>query len=121
MIRREFDPDKVNAFLNEGEDATVLLNDSRNICLLDEGGGAMFAWRGPRIYEGHTFFNLRGRAAIDLGTQILEQMTEFADLIWGATPVGLRHVRWFNRKIGFRSLGLMEAPEGTCELFEKRY
>ena len=121
MIWRSFDAEEVNQFLNSGEDASILLKDHRNICLLSEQGGAMFAWRGPRIFEGHTFFKARGRDAIFLGNSILNEMAEFADLIWGATPIHLKHVRWFNRKIGFLSLGEIETPEGLHELFEKRY
>lgn len=130
MIWRTFDPVPVNTLLNHpsvrpaigGEgplDATDLIADRRNICLLSEGGGALFRWTGPRIYEGHSFFTIRGRKAIELGKALVGFID--ADLLWGLTPKHLRHVRWFNRKIGMKSLGLQDTPDGICELFEMRY
>lgn len=126
MIRRTFDAVEVNEILNIPEvrrniggdgalDATALLNDRRNICLMGNGGGAFFAWRGPKVYEGHSFFKVKGRAAIRLGREIMEQMD--GNMVWGLTPEHLKHVRWFNRKIGFASHGMMDTPEGRCELF----
>ena len=101
---------------------TTLLEDRRHICLIADGGGAIFVWRGPRVYEGHSFFTARGREAIKLGRQMLSVMSEDADLVWGATPEDLRHVRWFNRKIGMTPLGMIDTPDaGRCELFEKRF
>lgn len=130
MIRRTFDIVEVNELINDPEarkapsgplDATTLLLDRRNICLMGEGGGAMFAWRGPRIFEGHTFFRARGAEAIELGTQIMGTIRADADVVWGLTPEELRHVRWFNRKLGFVSEGIIETPEGRCELFVMRF
>ena len=130
MIRRTFDAGEVNEYLNDpairptiggdGElDATVLLTDRRNICLIGHGGAAMFAWRGPGIYEGHSFLRCRGRAAIMLGVMGLATIfeTHGARMVWGLTPMALRHVRWFNRKLGMQSHGVMETPDGPCELF----
>lgn len=130
MIYRCTDAAQLNDFLNDpairptigGEgflDGAALLADQRNVCLLSEGGGALFAWRGPRIYEGHSFFRVRGRQAIALGKTMLGMLD--ADLVWGCTPEGLKHVRWFNRQLGFCSLGMIDTPEGRCELFEMRF
>tara|TARA_R100001086_G_scaffold180400_5_gene100176 strand:- start:3715 stop:4107 length:393 start_codon:yes stop_codon:yes gene_type:complete len=130
VIERTFDPARVNVLLNDdrirptigGEgvlDAGDLLADKCNICLMDGENGAMFIWRGPGVYEGHSFFTVKGREAIALGKQILSALD--ADMVWGATPLELRAARWFNRKIGFRSLGIVDRPEGRCELFEKRF
>lgn len=130
MIERTFDPARVNVLLNDDRirptiggvgilDAGVLLADQCNICLMDGENGAMFIWRGPGIYEGHSFFTARGRKAITLGKRLLEALD--ADMVWGATPEALRHVRWFNRKIGFQSQGMIDRPEGRCELFVKRF
>lgn len=133
MIRRCLDAGTVNDLLNDpairptigGDgplDAATLLADERNICLLDDGGGALFRWTGPRVFEGHSFFRARGREAISLGRALLAAMRDQADLVWGLTPEELKHVRWFNRKLGFRSLGMMQTPDlGACELFEMRF
>lgn len=101
----------------EGElDPTELISDPRNRLYFDERGGAIFAWRGPGIYEGHSFFRVRGRDALDAGREALAQMTD-ARMIWGATPEGNRAARWFNRQLGFVSHGMIDTPEGRCELF----
>lgn len=126
MIERTFSPEIINALMNDPTvrptiggkgklDATTLLCDPRNICLIADGGGAMFAWRGPGVYEGHSFFLVRGRDAIALGRAIMDQMV--GNMVWGLTPEHLPHVRWFNRQIGFVSHGFMDTPEGRCELF----
>jgi hypothetical protein len=95
---------------------TALVADARNRLYFDERGGAIFAWRGPGIYEGHSFFRVRGSDAVEFGRELLGKMAD-ARMIWGLTPEGNRAARWFNRKLGFKSLGMSDTPEGRCELF----
>jgi hypothetical protein len=134
MIERCFDAEQVNELINEpsirptvgGEgalEATTLLADRRNVCLLAEGGGAMFRWTGPGVYEGHSFFRVRGKEALSLGRAMIACMglNYGATLIWGLTPTDNKAARWFNRKLGFRSLGPMQSPDGWGELFEMRF
>lgn len=99
-------------------DGSALVSDPRNVVIADERGGAIFAWRGPGIYEGHSFFRVRGREALDLGKEIIGKL-DF-EMLWGATPLQLRAARWFNRQLGFESLGEIDTPEGRCELFRMR-
>jgi hypothetical protein len=104
----------------EGDlDPTGLIADRRNKWLFDERGGAVFVWRGPGIFEGHSFFRVRGREALYLGKAMLGVMFDNyeARMIWGATPLSNRPARWFNRQLGFQSLGEIETPSGRCELF----
>lgn len=127
---RTFDAGAINALCNhpsirptiggEGElDCSGLIADKRNVFMLADGGGACFIWRGPGVYEGHSFFLARGSDAIRLGKAMLDELD--ADLVWGTTPESNRPARWFNRKIGFKSLGMIDTPDlGRCELFEKR-
>jgi hypothetical protein len=100
----------------DGLDPTALLSDPRNRLYFDERGGAIFAWRGPGIYEGHSFFRVRGREAIKAGREVLTHITD-ARMIWGLTPESNKAARWFNRQVGFSSHGLLDTPEGRCELF----
>jgi hypothetical protein len=97
-------------------DPSALLSDTRNRLYFDERGGAIFAWRGPGIYEGHSFFRARGREAIKAGREVLIRMND-AHMIWGLTPESNRAARWFNRQVGFQSHGMIDTPEGRCELF----
>jgi hypothetical protein len=133
VIRRVYDASEIDYLLNDpmirptiGGDGPLsvheLIADERNVFLVEGDNGAAFLWRGPGVFEGHSFFKARGREAIGIGARMLESMAGQASLVWGATPVSLRHVRWFNRQIGFRSLGLIDTPDaGRCELFEKRF
>jgi hypothetical protein len=129
LIRRVFDPDTINELVNNpairptigGEgyiDTTPLVLDRRNVFFLADGGGMAFIWRGPGIYEAHTHFLVRGREALGLARAMMAHLwTEYqVRMVWGLTPVTLRHARWFNRKLG-KSQGVMETPDGPCELF----
>lgn len=104
-------------------DPTEVLSDANNVCLFDEGGGQFFHWRGPGIFEAHSFYLVRGRAALERGKEAVRLMfTDYAaEKVWRATPLENRRARWFNRKLGFRSIGEIEMPSyGQCELFEMR-
>ncbi len=111
---RTFDADLVNSIYKEG-DTSALVNDRRNIILVEGENIGLFAWRGPGIYEGHVHFTARGRKAVRLGRKMLDEVD--AKMIWGLTPTEYKNVRWFNRQIGFSSLGVIETPEGLRELF----
>ena len=111
----------------EDFDPTELISDDKNILLFDDGGGQLFHWRGPGIYEAHSFYIVRGREALDLGREAIRRMFEEygAEKLWRAPPVENRPARWFNRQLGFKSLGIVQMPEyyspsGRCELFEMR-
>lgn len=122
MIRATLDDlEEITRLLEDvhGEklDPKALLSDERNRFYFDERGGAVFAWRGPGIYEGHSFFRVKGKDAILAGWEVLHEMAD-ARMIWGLTPEENRAARWFNRKAGFKSQGMMDTPDlGRCELF----
>jgi hypothetical protein len=108
-------------------DPTALLADLKNILLFDEGGGQFFHWRGPGIYEAHSFYLVRGKDALAKGREAIRLMFEEygAEKLWRAPPVENRPARWFNRQLGFRSLGIVQmaliySPTGVCELFEMK-
>ena len=98
-------------------DPTALLSDERNRLYFDERGGAIFAWRGPGIYEGHSFFRPPAMQAIRAGREILALMSD-ARMIWGLTPESNNDARRLNRLLGFKSNGMIDTPDlGRCELF----
>lgn len=117
MIYRVTDPQEANRIYGKG-DVSPFVNDKRCFTLTNGEDIAIFAFRGPGIFEGHLEFKSRGRAAIRQARAMLDFMRDAgARMIWGPTPVGLRNVRWFQRQLGFVSHGVMETPEGDCELF----
>lgn len=94
----------------------VVLSNGDDAC-------AVFASTAHRVWQGHTVFGptCRGRRAIETGKAIIAWMRPHADLIWGATPIGNRAARWFNRQIGGRPAGFDHyAVEGAVEIFHFR-
>lgn len=117
MIYRVTAPSEANRIYGKG-DLSAFVTDGRCFVLTNGTDIAVFAWRGPGIFEGHLEFKSRGRSAIGVGKAMLAFMRDSgARMIWGPTPVGLRNVRWFQRQLGFVSQGIMATPEGDCELF----
>lgn len=100
-------------------DFSEFLADPMHVCLLDERGGALFAWRGPGTYEAHVFFRVRGREALDLGEEMLAHMRANygAERFWALVPVESRRVLMFVRLMGWKSLGPVETRHGWNELF----
>lgn len=112
---------------DEDADPTELLADQNNVILFDEGGGQLFHWKGPGIYEAHSFYLVRGKDALARGREAIRLMFEEygAEKLWRAPPVENRPARWFNRQLGFQSLGIVQMPliysaTGVCELFEMK-
>jgi hypothetical protein len=117
VIVRTRDPELVNG-LADG-DFTEFLAEPLHVCLVDGDGGALFAFRGPGIYEVHVFFTARGRAALDFGHELLAVMRRDhgARMFWSMIPQESRKVRMFARLMGWKSLGLRETSGAPNELF----
>lgn len=124
MIHRTADAALVNelaAAQGQPGDFTELLAEPLHVCLLDGESGALFAWRGPGIYEVHVFFAVRGRGAIDLLGAMQAHMRERfgASLFWALIPIESRRVIMFVRLSGWKSHGPLESRLGWHELFSK--
>lgn len=85
---------------------------------------AIFEWSAPAVWEGHTLFlpSCRGRRAVETGKAFCAWMfADGASMLWGQTPSILRHVRWFNRRVGFEPAGIGLHPvSGEVERFVMR-
>lgn len=103
----------------EKVDYSEVLANELNVCLCEGEGGAIFAWRGPGIYEAHCFFEQRGKEVRELSNEILTIMARDygARLIWTAIPEDERKVKFYARWLGFRPAGHAVFPHGPCELF----
>lgn len=121
MIRRERDVELVNELVRRDFpelDFSEFLAESLHVCLIDGDSGALFAWRGPGIYEVHVFFAVRGRAALDLGHAMLAMMRAMGGrMFWAFVPIESRQVRVFTRLMGWKSHGIIETRHGPNELF----
>lgn len=102
-----------------GCDFSIFMDDPLNVCLAEGEGGAMFAWRGPGIYEVHVFFEQRGRAALDVCAAMLETMRRDykAAHFWTAVPEYDRRAIMFTRLMGWKAAGFADFPHGHCQLF----
>lgn len=107
--------------LNRGLSGADWLAFGGNVPVTFENGDlALFERMEDHVYQTHFLFvGGSGREAIEHGKEALRVMfTEHAaELIFGLTPVHLRHARIFNRWIGGKSAGFRPTPEGLCELF----
>lgn len=122
MIERTRDVARVNEWMGRdfpGCDMAELLAEPMHVCLIDGESGAIFAFRGPGIFEVHVFFAVKGRAAIDLGHAMLDVMRaeHGAWLFWALVPVESRNVLFYTRLMGWKSLGVRQTRFGPNELF----
>jgi hypothetical protein len=122
VIERTRDVARVNELMARdfpGCDMAELLAEPMHVCLVDGDSGAIFAFRGPGIYEVHVFFSVRGKAAIALMRSMLDMMRaeHGARLFWSLIPVESRPVLTFARLVGWKSLGVRETRHGPNELF----
>lgn len=108
------------ATLNQGVRGADWLAFEGNIPVTFANGDiALFEHEGGGDYSVHFLFVGRGREAINHARESFRVMfaEHGAKLIFGLTPLRLRHARIFNRWIGGKSAGTRMTPEGPCELY----
>lgn len=128
MIQRETDADLLNRIANDPAilphfdlgrtgalDFTPCVLTPDDYIILSNGSDAcaLFEWSAPNVWEGHTMFlpSCRGKRAVETGKAMMAWMFDHgADMIFGQTPLHLRHVRWFNRAIGFEHHRMADHP-----------
>lgn len=96
------------------------LKNDCNVCLTDcLGNLCMFEKVAPSVFDGHYFFKVRGKNALDLAKKMLNKFVlEFSPkIIKGLTPLEHLGARWMSRQLGFKSYGVVQTPVGPCELF----
>lgn len=142
MIFREQDADLLNRIANHplvlpffdlglsgSLDFTACAKDPDAYVILSNGSdaAALFEWSAPSVWEGHTLFapTCNGARAVATGKAMCAWMFENgANMLWGQTPTTptiMRRVRWFNRRIGFKSAGIGFHPvSGEVERFVMR-
>lgn len=97
-------------------DPTRWIEDPRNIILFDGMNAGIFLWRWIGIYEVHCLFTCKGNGALSLGREMIGAVG--APMILTVIPDNLRHVKWFARKLGFRSRGHIQTIEGLSEMLQ---
>lgn len=119
LIWRETDPARFNAVLNHpgvfemisvpGDtafDCTDVVADPRNILLMSEGGGILFCWQEPCVYQFHTSFlpAYHGRHALAVARAARRFMFTHTDAVslFTKVPVFNRAASLAVRMVGFR-------------------
>jgi hypothetical protein len=121
-VRRSKDAELVNRLLGRdfpGADFTEVLANPLNVCIVEGDSGAIFAWRGPGIYEIHLFYAVRGREALKLFDSMLGiiQSAYAGVVFWALIPIADRKTRMFARLAGFIAGETVETRDGPNELF----
>lgn len=110
-----------NSPLNRGLDGAVWLENPENVPIgFGDGDVILFDAMGENTYQLHyCLTHAKGREAIERVRLAFREMFEEykASLIFGLTPVFLRHALIFNRLVGGKSAGIRETPNGPCEMF----
>lgn len=121
-IGREFSAERINRVVNHpdvrpwvggaGElNLSSLVADPRNVLLMGQGGGVLFQWLEPGLYEAHTQFDPehRGKEAVQNVRDALRWMFTRTDAVEIVTKVPLHNVS---------ALGLVRAIHGR-RIFER--
>ena len=90
-----------------------------NLVLKEEDNVSLWTFEKKGLYSGHYYFTVRGKQAKELAKKMISEMfySYSAEALMGLTPVEKKHARWMSRQLGFKSQGIIETPEGLCELF----
>lgn len=94
------------------------INNPHNILIERCGSFGAFDYVSSGIYEGHYAFLHRGKAAIEIASDMLKYMFDnYATVVRGLTPVDHGAAKWMNRRLGFTSYGVIDTEAGPLELF----
>jgi len=92
-----------------------------NIALVSSDGDvALFERDVPQVVTGHYFFFCRGRDAINLSREVLDEVFSGPydiQIIRGLTPLDNKGALWMSRQVGFKSYGDIKTQAGLCRLF----
>jgi hypothetical protein len=103
-----------------GFDPNEWIKDQRNVALTNAVGDiSLFQRLLPSVVIGHYFYISRGRAALDVATEMLKEIFTGpydVEVIEGLSPLGKLGARWLNRKLGFKSHGVVDTVSGPCEI-----
>lgn len=101
-------------------DVDEFITGDGNLALTDgEGNWGLFSLTSDGVYTGHYFFEVRGRAAITLGREMLDYFFRETGekALRGVTPLTNLKARWMSRQLGFEGHGVVKLDDEYCELF----
>ena len=126
MIKRHFDVDSLMETMGpykhelKGFYPQEWLDNPDNICLTDgEGNFTLYERQLPTVVIGHYFLKARGREALKLCHEFLEEIFTGpygVFIIHGITPHDKRGALWMNKQLGFKSQETVDTIVGPCEM-----
>jgi hypothetical protein len=103
------------------DDMIEWVANQNNILLENDLGDlAIFeSYLGPRNLVGHYWFKSRGKTAIKVAHEFLNEVFNVYDaqVISGLTPLTHLGARWMNKHLGFKSYGIIKINEEPYEQF----
>lgn len=120
MIVRSFDPNelkeafKLGPHDNSSIDCEAWLNNYKNVMLVEGNNVGIATYEYPGVYTVHWFYNVRGREAIKLAREMLDEMFNKygCETARGLTPTNLKAARWLAKQVGLTSYGMMTCTNG---------
>lgn len=89
-----------------------------NIMYVEGDSVGLLSFEYPGFYTGHWFFQVRGREALNLATEMLNDLFKNYDakVVRGITPIYNQKAIRAAKLLGFKSHGIVSYPDGDCEL-----
>lgn len=121
MIKRSFDLDLLLRATNHPnihssrEDFVTWFNTPKNLMFAKGENVGLATYELPGIYNIHWYFKVRGREALNLARDMLENLFKNydAEAVRGIVRVDLKPSRWGARQVGLKSLGIFRYADGT--------
>ena len=95
------------------------VDNTNNIMLVEDKNVGLATYEYPGVYSAHWFYIVRGKDARNLAKEMIGKLfNEYGvETIRGLTPVDNRPARFLVRQLGFKSYGIVDFKDRSCELF----
>lgn len=102
-----------NSPLNRGLRGVDWVRDPRNVAVWEGDDLALFDYVSPGVYEGHFFFESRGKEAVRVTKMLTQRMFDLgAQMLIGKTPIEYKHACIIARAAGWHYAGHQMTEHG---------
>lgn len=107
-----------NSPLNRGLRGVDWVRDPRNVAVWEGDDLALFDYVSPGVYEGHFFFESRGREAVRVTKMLTQRMFDYgAQMLIGYVPLENRKAGVIARSAGYRFAGMRDTEDGPVLVY----
>ena len=103
--------------LNRGLRGIDWVRNPMNVAITEGDDLALFDYIEPGVYEGHFFFQSRGKEAVEATRIITARMLETAHLIIGRVPLINRKAGVIARSAGYHYVGISHTEHGPVFVY----